>query len=430
MCHSSCSSDIITASFLLQRTTCEKNERTRCNTGISEDEPLAESSRTWCSNLADTFPCDRPEEEVRLGPHDQHNETAQSHLQSDPSSGSRSDDKHTSSSTSGTDSSESERLRYQEDFSSSDEEREEDRENQFALYIVCKKQLEDFKRELGFLKEYIELNTAAFRKIVKKFDKKTAEVIDVPVLSEFMKRFEDFRSRGYLSDTFVEGVQDRVNAMIDVTCRCKPHNNKWHRTKVYTIGCFDLFHRGHANLLRALREYGRFIVVGIHDDNSYFQLKNKYPIDNLEKRMENLRPYVDMTFVIPSTEPTPFLRVMVSPQDIEDKTAVYVRGSDMPNFPGREWIESCMPVHLIPRSEGVSSSLVRTLYHTDNQTKDGSGEEKNNSLRAAFAKLDDTGKPIIDEDTEPTDESLKHAVIDPAWSVAGLVLGKSVSALQ
>lgn len=36
--------------------------------------------------------------------------------------------------------------------------------------------------------------------------------------------------------------------------------------QVYTIGCFDLFHRGHENLLATLREFGDYVVVGIHDD--------------------------------------------------------------------------------------------------------------------------------------------------------------------
>ena len=68
---------------------------------------------------------------------------------------------------------------------------------------------------------------------------------------------------------------------------------------VYTIGCFDLFHIGHQNVLASLREFGYFIVAGIHDYESYFQLKNKYTIDNLEARMNNLKPFVDQLFVIP-----------------------------------------------------------------------------------------------------------------------------------
>eukprot|EP01138_Halocafeteria_seosinensis_P001610 gb/GECG01001649.1/.p1 GENE.gb/GECG01001649.1/~~gb/GECG01001649.1/.p1 ORF type:complete len:472 (+),score=84.97 gb/GECG01001649.1/:1-1416(+) len=341
-----------------------------------------------------------------------------------------SEEKQSQSSSSGTESTSSGRVRHQEEYNagSSDDEKDEMGENHFTLYIVAKKMLEDFRRELGFLQEYVDLNTTACRKIVKKFDKKTSEVTKLPkALPEFMDQFEDFRERGYLSNSFVEGLLSRVNAMLDVTSRCKPYNSKWSRTKVYTIGCFDLFHRGHANLLRALKEYGRFIVVGIHDDNSYYQLKNKYPIDVLEKRMENLRPYVDMTFVIPGTDPTPYLSAMVSPQDIEEQTAVYVRGSDMPNFPGREWIESAMPVHLIPRSEGVSSSLVRTLYHSDTKSKKEQKDDDNEGvMKAAFSDLDDAGKPIMKDETEETwEEALKTSVVDPALSVCQIVLGKT-----
>jgi hypothetical protein len=43
-----------------------------------------------------------------------------------------------------------------------------------------------------------------------------------------------------------------------------------------------------------------FIVAGIHDDASYFRLKNKYTIDNLETRMKNVMPFVDQIYVIPS----------------------------------------------------------------------------------------------------------------------------------
>jgi len=34
-------------------------------------------------------------------------------------------------------------------------------------------------------------------------------------------------------------------------------------------------------------------VAGIHDDESYFKLKNKYTIDNLEKRIQMVKPFVD-----------------------------------------------------------------------------------------------------------------------------------------
>ncbi len=158
--------------------------------------------------------------------------------------------------------------------------------------------------------------------------------------------------------------------------------------KVYTIGCFDLFHRGHQNVLKSLREFGYFIVAGIHDDESYFQLKNKYTIDNLETRMANVKPFVDQIYVIPSTNPELYLKCMVSEQDIEAGSCCYARGDDMLNFPGREWVEKVMPVHFVPRTESCSSTLIRTIYHAD---------DPEIRKKAAFANTRYDGKPIDGE---------------------------------
>lgn len=35
--------------------------------------------------------------------------------------------------------------------------------------------------------------------------------------------------------------------------------------KVYTIGCFDLFHFGHVQLIKRMRELGKKVIVGVHD---------------------------------------------------------------------------------------------------------------------------------------------------------------------
>ena len=80
-------------------------------------------------------------------------------------------------------------------------------------------------------------------------------------------------------------------------------------------------------------------MAGIHDDESYFKLKNKYTIDNLETRMQNVKPFVDQIYVIPSTDPLLYIKSMVSEQDIATGACCYARGDDMLAFPGREWIE-------------------------------------------------------------------------------------------
>ena len=35
--------------------------------------------------------------------------------------------------------------------------------------------------------------------------------------------------------------------------------------KVYTVGCFDLFHHGHVTIINRMREIGKKVIVGVHD---------------------------------------------------------------------------------------------------------------------------------------------------------------------
>ena len=139
-------------------------------------------------------------------------------------------------------------------------------------------------------------------------------------------------------------MKNKIESLIEEVTSLKPSlPHGWENRKVYTIGCFDLFHRGHQNVLLSLREFGAYIVVGIHDDNSYFQLKNKYTIDNLDTRMKNVKPFADQIYVIPSTDPLLYIQSMVSDQDIANGSCCYARGDDMLNFPSRGKYElSCL----------------------------------------------------------------------------------------
>ena len=254
----------------------------------------------------------------------------------------------------------------------------------FKDYIYAIKSLRTFERELTLLLEFIKLNHTGFSKIFKKFDKVLEQVTREKRMKEVEERLPFLLTGGVLQSMLAS-----VHVMIKKTLSLKPLLPiGWTDRKVYTIGCFDLFHRGHANVLTSLREFGAFIVVGIHDDESYFKLKNKQPIDNLAKRMAAVKPYVDQIFVIPHTDPLEFIKAAVSTQDIEVGMCCYARGDDMLNFPSRDWVESVMPVHFLPRTEGCSSSLIRTIYH------DGDGQTRE---KAAFAKTRYDGKPV-DED--------------------------------
>ena len=127
--------------------------------------------------------------------------------------------------------------------------------------------------------------------------------------------------------------------------------------KVYTIGCFDLFHFGHVNLIQRMRKLGKKIIVGVHDSRSIYKLKNRVPVDSTEKRMLNVKTVADEVFCIADTDPSNYMSCIVNLR--KNETALFVRGDDMPNFPSRKVVENLMPIKLIPYTDGVSSTQIR-----------------------------------------------------------------------
>lgn len=68
---------------------------------------------------------------------------------------------------------------------------------------------------------------------------------------------------------------------------------------IYVIGVFDLFHRGHVELLRRAREMGDRLVVAINGDDMVASYKRR-PYFSEEDRLEIVRAcrFVDEAFVI------------------------------------------------------------------------------------------------------------------------------------
>lgn len=127
--------------------------------------------------------------------------------------------------------------------------------------------------------------------------------------------------------------------------------------KVYTVGCFDLFHDGHRILLQRMRQFGREVIVGVHDSRSIHKLKSRVPVDGTETRMLNVRRYADQVYCVAGTDPSNFIKCIVHLR--ENETAVYVRGDDMAEFPSRKVVEELMPVKFLPYTNGVSSTALR-----------------------------------------------------------------------
>eukprot|EP01136_Pigoraptor_vietnamica_P042373 Opistho-1_new@16466 len=133
---------------------------------------------------------------------------------------------------------------------------------------------------------------------------------------------------------------------------------------VYTIGCFDMLHPGHVKLFQRMRKFGRRLVIGVHDDASILQLKSRVPIDSTATRAANVAKYADQVFIVAGTNPSEFIEKVVLENiaavgGSHNHSAVYIRGDDMPHFPGRQTVERYMPVLLLPYTQGVSSTYLR-----------------------------------------------------------------------
>jgi D-beta-D-heptose 7-phosphate kinase/D-beta-D-heptose 1-phosphate adenosyltransferase len=78
------------------------------------------------------------------------------------------------------------------------------------------------------------------------------------------------------------------------------------RTKVFTNGCFDIVHRGHVEMLKASKQLGDWLVVGVNTDRSVRRLKGESrPVNNESDRKVLLESLDFVDEVILFDEDTP-----------------------------------------------------------------------------------------------------------------------------
>ena len=133
---------------------------------------------------------------------------------------------------------------------------------------------------------------------------------------------------------------------------------------VFTNGCFDLLHAGHARYLAQARAEGDLLVVGLNDDASVRRLKGPgRPLLSLEDRTTLLASLEMVDFVVPFSEDTPEALIQ------EITPAVLVKGEDWRErgAVGAEWVEQHGGrVFFAPLLEGRSTSnLVERIRNPD-----------------------------------------------------------------
>jgi cytidyltransferase-like protein len=130
--------------------------------------------------------------------------------------------------------------------------------------------------------------------------------------------------------------------------------------RVYTVGCFDYLHVGHEILFQRLRESGKEVIVGIHDDASIELLKKLKPHEheNLEIRVAKIKKFCDSVFIVSDKDPSLYLKAIIRDYDNKEN-ACFIRGDDMPNFPGKRIVEEKMSIKYVPYTQGISSTEIR-----------------------------------------------------------------------
>ena len=119
---------------------------------------------------------------------------------------------------------------------------------------------------------------------------------------------------------------------------------------VFTNGCFDILHRGHASYLDVAKSFGDVLILGLNSDESVRRLKGpSRPINTQEDRGFLLAALESVDYVVNFSEDTPYELIKIVQPDI------LVKGAD---YEGKEVVGSdiAKEVKLVTFIEGKSTT--------------------------------------------------------------------------
>lgn len=89
---------------------------------------------------------------------------------------------------------------------------------------------------------------------------------------------------------------------------------------IFTNGCFDILHSGHAYYLKKTKELGNTLIIGINSDESIKKIKQQNrPINKLLDRMIVLNSIKYVDYVVPFNEETPENLIKIIKPDVLTK---------------------------------------------------------------------------------------------------------------
>lgn len=130
--------------------------------------------------------------------------------------------------------------------------------------------------------------------------------------------------------------------------------------KVITYGTFDLLHEGHINILKRAKALGDYLIVGVTTENFDITRGKINVRQSLIERMEAVR----RTGIADEVIPEEYVGQKID-DVIRNNVSIFALGSD---WEGQfDYLNEYCKVVYLPRTEGVSSSLIRS----DNKIKIG-----------------------------------------------------------
>jgi len=135
----------------------------------------------------------------------------------------------------------------------------------------------------------------------------------------------------------------------------------------FTNGCFDILHAGHVAFLRAARQAGDLLVVGLNSDMSIRRLKGQdRPVNTEADRVAVLSELESVDYILTFDADTPIELIEAIRPDVLVKGADYTREEVV----GAEVVEaSGGRVHLVELVEGRSTTnLIRKMRGGDPST--------------------------------------------------------------
>ncbi len=125
---------------------------------------------------------------------------------------------------------------------------------------------------------------------------------------------------------------------------------------VFTNGCFDILHAGHADYLERAKNLGDVLIVGVNSDTSIKRIKGpQRPVLQEELRLKLLDSLKPVDFVVKFEEDTPIKLIEAIKPD------VLVKGGDWPldKIVGKDLVESYGgTVTTIPFRYEISTSKI------------------------------------------------------------------------